>query len=204
MKINGFKEKEMVWRRKEILVAARKVFINKGFYRATMNDIAAAIGISKGAVYLYFPSKEKLFIAIIEQGLKERTEMLKDIIGKNTDCLSKIKEYINRAFVFVENNRDLVQMFMMLERDLVCSDLHQKIHGQAIKEMERSIEYLTAIIRQGVKEKSLKDVDPGNMALGLNGIIQMFIMRAIFTKTTKAHEKEKSFILEAFLEGVKA
>ncbi|MDD5131744.1 MAG: TetR/AcrR family transcriptional regulator [bacterium] len=204
MKMKGFKKKEMVWRRQEVLAMARKVFTKKGFHHSTMDDIAAAIGISKGAVYLYFPSKEKLFMDIIEQGLRGRTEMLKEIVNKNTDCLSKIKEYISQAFVYMENNRDLVQMFMMVERDLVCSDLHQKLHGQAIKEMERSIEYLTAIIRQGVKERLLKDIDPENIALGLSGIIQMFIMRAMFQKMTKSLEKEKSFILEAFLEGVKA
>lgn len=204
MAINRLKERETLWRRQEVLVAARKVFTKKGFHRSTMDDIAAAIGISKGAVYLYFPSKERLFMAIIEQGLKERTEMLKDIISKKNDCLSKIKEYLDRAFNFVESNRDLVQMFMMLERDLVCSDLHKNLHEQAIKEMERSIEYLTAIIRQGVKEGLLKKIDPVTMALGLSGVTQMFVMRAIFNKTTKSHEKEKSFILEAFLEGVKA
>ncbi|MDD5491458.1 MAG: helix-turn-helix domain containing protein, partial [bacterium] len=72
------KEREVLWRKTELLTAARTIFTHKGFHRSTMDDVASEAGISKGALYLYFPSKEKLFMAIIEQGLKERTEMLKD------------------------------------------------------------------------------------------------------------------------------
>jgi AcrR family transcriptional regulator len=47
-------------RKAEILQAARVVFIRHGFERATMQDIATEVGISPGAIYRYFPSKESL------------------------------------------------------------------------------------------------------------------------------------------------
>ncbi len=51
----------------EILDAALKVFTEKGFAAARVEDVAAAAAISKGAVYLYFPSKEALFEALVRR-----------------------------------------------------------------------------------------------------------------------------------------
>lgn len=51
----------------EILDAALKVFTDKGFAAARVDDVAAAAGVSKGAVYLYFVSKEALFEALVRR-----------------------------------------------------------------------------------------------------------------------------------------
>jgi len=50
--------------RARILQAANKVFGEKGYRQATMDDVAKNLGVSKGALYLYFASKEDLFEAI--------------------------------------------------------------------------------------------------------------------------------------------
>jgi len=52
-------------RRQAMLAAALEVFVEKGFAAARMDDIARAASLSKGTVYLYFPSKEDLFEAVL-------------------------------------------------------------------------------------------------------------------------------------------
>jgi len=54
-------------RREQIVDAAIQVFDRKGFVGATVADIASVVGISKGTVYLYFESKEKIFTAILAE-----------------------------------------------------------------------------------------------------------------------------------------
>lgn len=54
-------------RRAQILAAARVCFAECGYYATTMADIAARAGVSKGTPYLYFPSKQALFVALHEQ-----------------------------------------------------------------------------------------------------------------------------------------
>ena len=51
----------------EILDAALSVFVEQGFTAARVEDIARRAGLSKGAVYLYFPSKEAMLNALVEQ-----------------------------------------------------------------------------------------------------------------------------------------
>lgn len=56
-------------RRFEILYAARELFVEKGFDRVSMDEVAEKVKISKAAVYLYFPSKAELFLETIGQAV---------------------------------------------------------------------------------------------------------------------------------------
>ncbi|TIS12057.1 MAG: TetR/AcrR family transcriptional regulator [Mesorhizobium sp.] len=54
-------------KRAQIIEGARRVFIDKGFEAASMNDITREAGVSKGTIYVYFANKEELFEALIEE-----------------------------------------------------------------------------------------------------------------------------------------
>ncbi|MET0293832.1 MAG: TetR/AcrR family transcriptional regulator [Phenylobacterium sp.] len=58
----------------EIVAAAFEVFAQKGFAAARLDDIAARAGVSKGAVYLYFETKEDIFRAVVTQALAPNLE----------------------------------------------------------------------------------------------------------------------------------
>src|SRR5688572_27920593 len=68
------------WRRRkaerpdDIVAAALQVFAEKGFAAARMEEIAARAGLSKGAVYLYFPTKEDVFRAVVEKAVMPNIE----------------------------------------------------------------------------------------------------------------------------------
>src|SRR6185312_14998593 len=53
----------------EILDAALKVFAEKGFAAARMEDIAKRAGVTKGTIYLYFPSKEEVFKQLVREAV---------------------------------------------------------------------------------------------------------------------------------------
>ncbi len=63
-------------RRQRILRAAMEVFMRYGYRRATMDDIARQVGMSRPALYLSFPGKEAVFRDVVEMGLGE---LLRDI-----------------------------------------------------------------------------------------------------------------------------
>ncbi len=58
----------------ELLEAALKLFVEKGFTATRSEDVARAAGVSKGTLYLYFPSKEKLLKAVIQHFLGAEIE----------------------------------------------------------------------------------------------------------------------------------
>ncbi len=56
----------------ELLEAALDLFVEKGFAATRAEEVAARAGVSKGTLFLYFPSKEELFKAVIRENLTER------------------------------------------------------------------------------------------------------------------------------------
>ncbi|MGQ9547651.1 MAG: TetR/AcrR family transcriptional regulator [Roseiflexus sp.] len=61
------KRSEPASTRERILEAALDVFASKGYHEARLDDIVEAAHISKGSIYFYFPNKERLFLALIDQ-----------------------------------------------------------------------------------------------------------------------------------------
>lgn len=64
MGIQERKEREKESRKEEIINAAQKIFFEKGLPAATMDEIAEAAELSKGTLYLYYKSKEDLYLAV--------------------------------------------------------------------------------------------------------------------------------------------
>lgn len=92
------REREKAQRQEAILDAAERVFFDKGFKNATMDDVASAAELGKGTLYSYFKSKEHLYLGIDLRG----TRILKDIFAKaveqESDGLSKTLA-IGKAYV---------------------------------------------------------------------------------------------------------
>jgi AcrR family transcriptional regulator len=72
-------------RRNEILQAAFDCFLEKGFHHTTMQDIYQATNLSPGAVYNYFPSKEDIVVAALEQVTDWTLSSLTSVISDNPD-----------------------------------------------------------------------------------------------------------------------
>ena len=58
----------------EIVAAALASFAERGYAATKLEDVAAVAGISKGTIYLYFPTKEHLFRAVVEQAVLPNVE----------------------------------------------------------------------------------------------------------------------------------
>ena len=77
-------------RRGEILAAARRLFLTEGYERTTIRKIAAAVGVSSAALYLYFPDKDAILRAISEatfEALLARLEQTQRRDGSDLDRL---------------------------------------------------------------------------------------------------------------------
>ena len=74
--------KEGEVRRREILVAARELFVRKGYEQTSVNDILKIVDIAKGTFYYYFISKEEvleeIILDIVEEGARRAEEILRD------------------------------------------------------------------------------------------------------------------------------
>ncbi|HMR97771.1 MAG TPA: TetR/AcrR family transcriptional regulator [Anaerolineales bacterium] len=141
--------------RAKIIESAIKLFSNQGFNKASVNDICVEAGISKGAFYHHFKSKQELFIALLDgwlQTIDHAIEASKDKTAPETF------QQMTEAFPYIfETAGDGLPMF--LEFWLQASR-DEKIWDASIAPYRRYHKYFTSLIKKGVDEGSFVEVDP--------------------------------------------
>lgn len=80
-------QQRAVLTRTRVLTAAAEVFARTGFLAASMNDIVDQAGVTKGAVYFHFPSKEALAVAIVEEQFRQWPPMVEALAKHSPNAL---------------------------------------------------------------------------------------------------------------------
>lgn len=176
------RNRERKQREEQIVNAAEKVFFERGFDNSTMNDVAGAAELSKGALYTYFKNKNELCICIVSRALALALDGFEKVYSdKKLSGLKMIRE-AGRSF----------QQFYRLHPKHYCALLSYRHHRggcgdesrflqHALEENGRINELLTMMLRKGMADGSVRDgIDAGKTALTLwgelGGLIPGFIL----------------------------
>ncbi len=134
-----------------ILEAANKVFAEKGYHEATMDDIAKRLGVSKGAIYLYFSSKEDLFEAMCKTAPQAFKEILLSSFGNEANPIQSAAQFFDKMLKLSASNPGL--SFEILSEASRNSGL-KRILRRSHEEYER---VLTGFLAEGRKRKIVGD-----------------------------------------------
>jgi AcrR family transcriptional regulator len=85
-------------RRQQIIDAARRCFVRRGFHATSMQDVIAEAGLSIGAVYRYFPSKNDLIVAIAEQVVAEVDAALADTAQPGLPLVDALDRVVDTVY----------------------------------------------------------------------------------------------------------
>ncbi|MDQ0390221.1 TetR/AcrR family transcriptional regulator [Labrys monachus] len=97
-------------KRRQILDGARTVFLLHGFEGASMNDIAREAGVSKGTLYVYFESKERLFSVIVDEERAIHVEGIFDFDHDNADIEGVLTRIATEITTFLSQPRIISAM----------------------------------------------------------------------------------------------
>jgi AcrR family transcriptional regulator len=96
--------------KQDILAAARKVLAEKGYHDAKIIDIAAAADIGVGTFYLYYPTKDALFLELVEETARFLKAEIEQARSTVTGAVEKMRAANQAFFRFAEDNRDLLKI----------------------------------------------------------------------------------------------
>jgi len=141
--------------RSKIIESAVKLFSTRGFNAASVDDICKDAGISKGAFYHHFESKQALFLALLDgwlQTIDTAIEASKDLTVPETFM------QMTAAFPYIfetagEGLPMFLEFWLQASRD-------KKIWEASIAPYRRYHKYFTTLIKKGVDEGSFVEVDP--------------------------------------------
>ena len=155
------------WRRlpeerpRQIIDAAFQLFSDQGLEGARLEEIARLAGVSKGTIYLYFPSKEELFRAVIEAKVISVIEAAEqDAERRSADTLTadeELRRYMSRQWDHLR-----APTYLAMYR-LVHAELHHfpdlmRFYGNEV--VERSLRLTATIIARGVARREFEAADP--------------------------------------------
>lgn len=88
-------KQHIIQRKAEILSAAKRVFNQKGFEPATMQDVVTASGMSRGGVYQYFSSTDDMMRALLEENMDSGEKYIADLIQKHSKIGDALDDYLS-------------------------------------------------------------------------------------------------------------
>jgi AcrR family transcriptional regulator len=156
-------------RKQQILDAATKVFAEKGFHDARMEDIAQAADLSKAALYLYYRSKDDIIAAILDhfyhQGMQD-LNMLQSYEGSISELLLLLTRFFAAEAEHMMNVVPIAFEFYALAA-------RREDVRRSIKEYFRTYrEALAALVQMGIERGEFREVNPLETAIVLSAIYE--------------------------------
>jgi TetR/AcrR family transcriptional regulator, fatty acid metabolism regulator protein len=141
-----------------ILKAAGKVFAEKGYYQSTISMISKEADVADGTIYLYFKSKEDLYIRLFRYRTEQVFGRFRDAVDQAAGAREKLKSLIRRHLEEFQKDRDMAVTYQLETHS------HRRLAGEPIREMsKRYMDIITEILELGQEEGWIRK----NLYLGL-------------------------------------
>jgi AcrR family transcriptional regulator len=147
------------FRREEILEAAHRVFAKKTFREATVDDIAAAAGVAKGTVYLYFRSKDDLYWAALHQGLDRLHANTATALDRAASARGKVRAFVETKVRYFDENGEFFRIYFAEFGNITRVPAQKHFERRYLEQ----VALLEQVLAAGVSDGSVR---PG----GLNGV----------------------------------
>ncbi len=168
------------WRRRkdarpaEIVAAALEVFAEKGFAAARLDDIAARAGVSKGALYLYFETKQDLFEAVVRDAVLPDLDAVGQAAANPDLTLRQLAPILAaRVAQVLTTSRVPAVAKMVIAESRNFPDLARVWHDQVVS---RALGVLTGVITAAQARGEVRPGDPRYHALSLAGPMLMGVL----------------------------
>ena len=160
--------------RDKLLDVAEEVFAEHGYYDTAVDEIVEKSGMSKGAVYFHFPSKERLFLAVMDQMGKRLVKRVEREIATLTDPVERLDMAMETAVRTLTRHKTLAKLLLVKGYSMGPSFAKRR---QEI--MGRFAEMTEELIREAQGNESV--VDARTAALAWQGAISEVVVRWLET-----------------------
>lgn len=189
--------------RAKILRAAEKVFARQGYNAASVDDIVKESGLSKGALYGYFDSKEELFLALRRHNVGVRVDQVIAAMPPGTSVTEKLikaGELAMREAARQDRNSLRVAFEFWTSAPRI-----KAVHEYYADWYRMYNEFLAALIREGIQRGEFRrDVDPAALARLLIAAIDGLCLHWALLGSDIDWQAEERTLLTVALDGVRA
>lgn len=194
------RERERQQKVNALLEAAGTVFAQKGFHGSSMEEIARAAEYATGALYRYFPSKEALYIGLLQRRLVDRVERAKKLAAEMHTPQGKLRAILTVQIELAATDTSLLQIYFS-ER------LENASKNDAWKEIEilhnEFITWMADLITEGQAEGVFSPGPPALYVTAFQGMVMaLFRGWVMGTEDPADHTQQADFISSLALKAI--
>jgi len=179
----------------QILAAARKIFATKGFRDATVDDIAAEAGIAKGTVYLYYPSKEEMYLEALKQGLQELRQRTGAAMHAAAGAQAKLRAFVRTRMEYAEANRDFFRIYHSEFGNLTNDSEFQQLYLQQAKTLE-------AVLHTAGRKGEIRRIRADFSAFLIYDMVKSVMIQRLLGRSTARLDDDIETLTELIWKGI--
>lgn len=177
MGINERKEREKEHRREEIITSAEMVFFEKGLQIATMDEIAERAELGKSTLYLYYKSKEDLYLAVLLRGTEILLKKFEEVVASGGPTIKLVAGLGEAYYDFFKQHRNYFRMFYFFENPQLHKQVSPEMMELCSTSNGRIWQLIIGLIKRGMDEGLIqKNLNPMQIAVMLwsnsNGLMR--------------------------------
>jgi len=183
-----------------IVQSATSLFARNGYEATSVAEICTLAGVSKGAFYYHFESKEAVLFKLIDSWLKTIEENLSEITFKAKTVPDGLIEMAGMMQTVFDHNRFFMGLFLELWTNAHRNEI---IRQATLAPYERFKNLFSELINRGSEEKSLKTVDPETAGQLLLSLSSGFFLQAALEPDRRDWGSKLQKSIEMLLDGLK-
>jgi AcrR family transcriptional regulator len=184
-------------KRGRILAAGLSLFAHQPYQEVTMDSVAKLAGVAKGTLYLYFDSKEALYLGILSDGLEKAVQHY--AVDAQADIAQRLRAAIAASIHFYERHRDFLQL-LATEEPRMAAARSRLVEGFR----QRGFDYFSSLIEEGMEQGIFRRTDSRMATFAILGAIRSVLLYYSGREAPELSRDLSQMILEGLMNGPRA
>jgi len=197
-------EDHLARRKREIIAAAMKVFDVRGYAAATVDEVAAEAGVSKGSMYNYFRSKHDLFVQVFNEATAGGEQRAEQVLHQPLSASEKIHRVLADWFEQLGHYKRIGRLVLEFWATAAREGQEGELAGWFNQKYSTWRDNIAGIVSQGVKDGEFRVTDPQAAAALIVAMVDGVTVQTILDMGLNVDEEFFSSLERAVVTGLKA
>lgn len=184
-------------RREEILAVATRLFAERGFDATDLQEAADELGVGKGTVYRYFPTKRELFLAAVDRAMRLLSETVNRAAPDGGEPLAMMEAAVRAYLEFFDARPEFVEL-IILERAVFKDRKRPTYFVHRDANMGRWEKLFEGLVEAGV----VRDVSIERLLAVLGDLLYGTMFTNFFTDSSRAPSEQAEDVLDVMFHGI--
>src|SRR5580658_1022249 len=159
-----------------ILDAARAVFSREGYAAASIDDVAAEAGIGKGTVYLYFKSKEELYLGALARDIRALTAEAREEMDDAPTFREKVEAFFRVRLAYCRAHEDFLRIYLS---EYGSMSANTPISKELRRVHRKNMRYVASVVQDAIDRREIRKVSAPALAATLFDISKGLVERRL-------------------------